>query len=130
MITIKLNKLIECYRGLKILASTRDLPISVSYRLSKMIKQIDSEYEIFEEKRKQMIEKYCTLNEDGTAYNPNSNEDAKKLDEEYAELMNLEVEINADKINIDSGIYDVLGINGLSALDLINLESFIGDYDD
>ena len=82
-----------------------ELPVRVSYKLAKNIKSIDKELKIYEEEKQKLINKYCEkddegknkINEDGTI----KILDTEKWNKDIKELLDIEAEINIEKINID-----------------------------
>lgn len=82
-----------------------ELPVRVSYKLAKNIKSIEKELNIYEEEKQKFINKYCEkddegnnkINEDGTI----KIIDTEKWNKDIKELLDIEAEINIEKINID-----------------------------
>lgn len=82
-----------------------ELPVRVSYKLAKNIKSIEKELNIYEEEKQKFINKYCEkddegknkINEDGTI----KILDTEKWNKDIKELLDIEAEINIEKINID-----------------------------
>jgi len=82
-----------------------ELPVRVSYKLAKNIKSIEKELNIYEEEKQKFINKYCEkddegnnkINEDGTI----KIIDTEKWNKDIKELLDIEAEINMEKINID-----------------------------
>lgn len=82
-----------------------ELPVRVSYKLAKNIKNIDKELNIYEEEKQKLINKYGEkddegknkINEDGTI----KILDTENWNKDIKELLEIEAEINIEKINID-----------------------------
>ena len=115
---ILIRELIQAKPSLiKVLSA--DLPVKVSYRLSKGIKALNRELEDYEEKRVAILKKYSTEKEGQWEVDKDKLPDFTK---EMTELMNIEIDINAEPVNL-SLIQEIK----VSALDLENLAKFIND---
>jgi len=108
-----LNKLID-----------KEINIKTSYKLSKLFKQLANEYNIFEENRMKLINKYAEKDEIGNVrVNMENNSvfiidnNKEKFNKEINELVNIEVEIFIEKIRLDD-----LGDIKVSPRDLFNLD--------
>lgn len=115
MIKIKLHTLVEAREPLQNL-STKELPLKTSYKLAKAIKKVNDELTFFEEERFKLCKKYGKLDETSTAYEV---EDANmpKFKQEYVELLNIEVELDCEKVLLPDSIsikpIDLLILDGL-----------------
>lgn len=87
--------------------SKEQLPIKVSYTISKNIKAIEEELKIYEEERRKLIKKYAELDKEGKLkVNDNGNyvikqENQLDFNKEVLELMSIETDINISKINLN-----------------------------
>ena len=87
--------------------SKEQLPIKVSYTISKNIKAIEEELKIYEEERRKLIKKYAELDKEGKPkVNDNGNyvikqENQLDFNKEVLELMSIETDINISKINLN-----------------------------
>ena len=108
-----LNKLID-----------KEIPIKTSYKLSKLTRNLMNEYKIYEDNRMKLINKYAEKDENGnikinkednTIMILNGNRD--KFNNEFIELVNIEIELEFDKIKLDD-LSDVM----ISPRDLLNLD--------
>jgi len=82
-----------------------ELPVKVSYKLAKNIKNIEKELSIYEEEKQKLINKYSEKDEEGKS-KVNENGminilDVENWNKDIKELLEIEVEINVEKINID-----------------------------
>lgn len=82
-----------------------ELPVRVSYKLAKNIKSIEKELNIYEEEKQKLINKYGEKDEEGKS-KVNENGminilDVENWNKDIKELLEIEVEINVEKINID-----------------------------
>lgn len=96
--------------------SQKQLPIKVSYAISKNIKKLEKELKIYNEERQKLIDKYCVKDDEGkNLIDENNNlkiadEHLEDWNKEINELMDIEVDIDIHKFNLDSlmcGNYDM-----------------------
>lgn len=96
--------------------SQKQLPIKVSYAIAKNIKKLESELKIYNEERQKLIDQYCIKdNEGNNVIDENNNlkiadEHLDAWNKEINELMDIEVDIDIHKFNLDSlmnGSYDM-----------------------
>lgn len=127
MIKIKLFEISKILESIyKIL--DKDLPIKCAYSLSKLTKMIIAENQTLEENRIKLLERYgekdnsnkLKVNENGTVSIMKEHIDT--FQEQYNELMNIEVEIDVNSVSIES-----LGDINVSPKDLLVLDRFIKD---
>ena len=114
---IKFSKLIEATEAFRKL-SQQELEIKKAVEVSRLIKKLEKEYEVFKENYTKLVKKYGKLkNEDSGVYEfDDVNRD--KFNEEVEKLMNIECEIDTEKIEIGDDIR-------LSAAQVIALDDFI-----
>jgi len=115
-----LNKLID-----------KEIPIKTSYKLSKLTKKIIDEYSIYEENRMKLINKYAEKDVDNNIIiNKKDNsttmigENKINFNKEFTELINIEMELEFEKIKLDD-----LGEISISPRDLLYL-NFLFDEND
>lgn len=96
--------------------SQKQLPVKVSYAIAKNIKKLENELKIYNEEREKLIDKYCIKDDEGKNVideNNNlkiANEHLEAWNKEINELMDIEVDIDIHKFNLDSlmcGNYDM-----------------------
>lgn len=82
-----------------------ELPVKVSYRLAKNIKEMDKELKLFDEEKQKLINKHCEKDEEGkNKINENGTLnilDIENWNKDYKELLEIENEIKILKISID-----------------------------
>lgn len=110
---IKLKDLIVSSNAIQKLAAT-PLNVKIAFRLKRILKQVTSELETFESARKELCEKYGTLEGDRYEFEP---DEKLKFEEEFNQLMEEEVEIKFDRFSEDS-----LASVEFAASDLLALE--------
>jgi hypothetical protein len=125
---ITLKKEIELYQNLSKLA-VKKLPPALSYAISKNMKTMEEDIEIIEKKRMELIETYCTKNDDGTAKTENGTydlgENKVKFITEYEEYLNSNTELNVRKVGFtelektESDRYDVFTAEEIKAIDFM-----------
>jgi sulfatase maturation enzyme AslB (radical SAM superfamily) len=85
--------------------NNEELPVKISYKLAKNIKEIDDTLKVFNDEKQKLINKYAEkdeneankIAEDGTV----NIVDSIGWNKDYKELIDIEVELKIDKINID-----------------------------
>jgi uncharacterized protein (DUF342 family) len=128
MIKIYLGEIDSILTSLDSLVN-KELPIKLSYSLSKLIKNLESEYKILMEKRNKLIDKYAErddknnfviTNESGRQMTKIKNEFIDECQGKLQELFSIEIEIDFEPIPID-----LLGDISISPKDLLVLDKFI-----
>jgi hypothetical protein len=123
-----IRQLLEMESGMVKLRD-KDIPIVQAYRLKKFIGIVMDELKLFHEHRMEIMNKYAMKDEDGkfvvrddgmVAYK--DIDDLNKCNTEIGELVDIEVEINFDKIPIN-----MLGDINISIQDLMTLEPILDD---
>ena len=64
MMSVKIGQLDNVLQSLNVLGK-KELPIRVSYKISKIIRQLSNEHEIFMQKKKEIAEKYAERDKEG-----------------------------------------------------------------
>ncbi len=87
--------------------NNKQLPIKVSYAISKNISKLESELKIYNKERQKLIDKYCIKNEEGENLIDENNQlkiADKHLDtwsKELNELLDIEIEIDIHRFKLD-----------------------------
>ena len=97
---LKLGEITMMQQGLMVLVN-QELPIKLSYKLSKILKKIDMEVQEIENTRVELVKKYGTSDEASGNIKVEEGENQEKFMSEYADLLNVETDINIDPISID-----------------------------
>jgi hypothetical protein len=132
MIKIYLGEIDSILMSLQTLIN-KELPIKLSYSLSKLEKTLESEYKLLAEKKNELINKYAERDDKNKVILLNPDEFGRQeikikegLKEESLtklnELYNIETEINFEPISLD-----LLGDISISPKDLLVLDRFIKD---
>ena len=129
MIKVKISDLLNGTDALKKLSET-ELKAKLAWQVGRLLKAADAEIQSFNEARLNLIKKYGEKDENGeliTDENDNckiTQESINDFTNELNELVESEIEINANKINIDS-----LGDKEFTPSEISQLEVFI-DFDE
>ena len=94
----------------------KELPIKVSFRIYKFLKDSTSEMETLEQSRVKLVEKYADTPKEGEEMKV-SDANRGKFQEEFSGLLNEEVDISFEPISIDD-----LGDISISTNDLLPLQ--------
>jgi hypothetical protein len=107
MIKIVMNDLLNAVPVLKEL-SGRNFVGAVTFKIARLIRELDKEIALFDEARENIVEKYAVRKEDGSI---DINEmgiikiidgQTEACNQELGSLLNAEIEVNADKIPADA----------------------------
>lgn len=125
MITMTLNDIFNAVPALREI-STKEFPGSVTFKIARLIRELDKEIQLFEEERSKIANKYGEKDENGNLVIQEGG-NIKILDnkiqdcnEELQALFNTQVEINANKLPID--IFDSIEMTPTQAM---NLEAIV-----
>lgn len=116
---IKLSAAIQARETLNKLAACTKMPIAMSWKMSKLLKEMQNDYDLYEEKRKALIIEFGKADEQGnTAVAP---ENMTVFIEKINELMLQEIEISDNQFGIDEFKDEF----ELSPADLLNISFLI-----
>lgn len=85
----------------------KQLPIKVSYAISKNISKIENELKIYNSEKQKLIDKYCDKDEEGQNIIDESNQlkiQSRHLDDwdyDINELLDIEIELDIHKFKLD-----------------------------
>ena len=115
--TITFKKLIDATEAFRKL-SNQELGVKKAVEVSRLIRKLEKEYDVYKENYSKLVKKYGKLkNEESDEYD--FDDDARKsFSEELMKLLDLECNIDCEKIKIDEDIR-------LSAIQVIALEDFV-----
>lgn len=114
---IKISKLVNIKTSLEKLMNL-DVPIKTAFKLGKIVKNFNNEYEVFEESKTKLFKKYGERNKEGNL--EIKEENSKIFKKELEDLLSIEVNIKLTKVDLKE-----LGDVKLSALDIDNLDILI-----
>jgi 5'-deoxynucleotidase YfbR-like HD superfamily hydrolase len=127
MINTHLRNIVESADIMREL-SNKSLKGRAAFRVARLLRELEKEFTLFNEKRMDLIKEYAQKDENGeikSDENGNVTLDQDKLNEFYQsldELLNADVEINAEKIDSED-----LGDIEITPAQIINLEAFINE---
>lgn len=127
MINTKLRNIVECADIMREL-STKSLKGRVAFRVARLLRELEKEFTLFNDKRMDLIKEYAQKDENGKMKsddNGNVTLDQDRLTEFYQsleDLLNADVEINAEKIDAED-----LGDVEFTPTQIISLEPFINE---
>lgn len=125
MITVKMSDIINNTEMLQKVAKM-PLKAKLAWQVARLLKALDAEVQQFNETRMQLINKYGEKNENGELVTDEGGnckivpENTSEFSNELTELVNAEIEVNANRIPIDS-----LGDLDFTPSEMTSLEPFI-----
>lgn len=124
MFTVRAGDILDADQAFKTLA-TEKMPASVSFKIARLIRALDSEYDDLMKTLRELIEKYAEPGEDGNKISSDGHyvipkDNVAAYNTEYNTLYNQLVELNANKI--PASAMDAINLNINEAL---ALEPFI-----
>jgi hypothetical protein len=90
---------------------------SVSFKIGRLVRELDKELKLFEKERERLIKKYAEKDDNGNLIFTGKNVkilDTIQFNKEIEELLNNELNINAEKIDIE--IFDDVEISPEQAM--------------
>ena len=84
--------LVDSFSSLQVLSSQK-IPVKTSYKITKIMKKVKEEVNIFQDLKKRLIDEYGVF-DDGNNFKviPNSSEHYAKVDSELKDILNTEIE--------------------------------------
>lgn len=125
MIELTVNDLINSTEAIQKLLNL-NLKAKTAYQVMRLAKAIEEEYNLFNQSRMDLIEKYGEKNPDNSLMTDEKNnyiikkEQIQIFSEEYEEVLNAPIVLNVEPISIDD-LQDAT----LTANDMIELEKFL-----
>lgn len=118
---MKLYQLIESKESLKKLNTAEGLPFKVAFSLAKDIREIDEALTVYENKRKELINKYGKKDDNGELIIKDDNvelTDRFAFANEFNSLVMEDVDLDIKKINVD----DLESVDNMTPSDINNIE--------
>lgn len=125
MITLTLNDIFNAVPALREI-STKEFPGSTTFKIARLIRELDKEIQLFEEERMKIANKYGEKDENGNLISQENgtikipDDKVQECNEEFQALFNTQVEINANKLPIE--IFDSIEMTPTQAM---NLEAIV-----
>ena len=114
MIKTKLKSIINAREAVQRLAQ-KDLPVRVSYSVTKLINAMNSELGVYDTQRIRLCEKYGKLDESKTSY---IIPEGTEFSNEHGSLLDFETELDALKVKLPENM-------SITPADLLALNDFI-----
>ena len=107
MIKIKLNDVVNATETFNKIMQ-QSFKGSLAFKIARLARELDTEMKTFNEERQKIIQKYGNKDENGELIideNGNikfDNADIEEINQDFSSLLETELEINADKLPMDS----------------------------
>ena len=123
MIKVTLNDIITNNNLFREIHS-KPMPARTAFKVARLIRELDKENEMFDKQRIDIVTRYAKRNENGEENNQVLIDDDKmqQFQDEFNALLDTEVEVNAEKLDIED-----LGDIELTPKQIMNLEKFINE---
>lgn len=121
MITMTLNDMLRAVPSLREI-STKNFPGSVTFKIARLIRELDKEIQLFEEERNKIANKYGEKDENGNLISQDNgsikipDEKIQECNEELQALFETQLEINANKLPVE--VFDSIEMTPAQAMDL------------
>ena len=128
MIKLTMDQLMNSVEVIqKLINSPTPLSAKVSYQIIRIAREVESEYNLFQKSRTELIEKYAKKDEndkpllenDRYQIIPDEQEDFTK---EYNEIMNSSIELNVEPLALNDKVMEELR---LTPLEWMKIEPFV-----
>lgn len=125
MITVKLSNIIDSTEALKALM-TKPLKARTAFAVARIAREVEKEYNLFNQSRTELIQKYGEKDENGELKVTEegnytvSKDNIAEFNTSFQELLDTEIEINAEPVSMDD-----LGDVDFTPNEVLNLEAFI-----
>ena len=116
MIKTKLQALVRAKDAFAKLSSI-ELPLKTSYKLAKIIRQVNDELVLFDEQRLNLCKKYGTYITEENSYSIPPDK-MPEFSNEYSELLSVEVNLDAERVMLPAEL-------SITPADILNLSDFI-----
>ena len=111
----------------KLINSPTPLSAKISYQIIRIAREVESEYNLFQKSRTELIQKYAEKNENGEPILNNDRyqivpDEQQDFTKEYNDMMSATIQINAEPLALNDKTMEELK---LTALDWMKLEPFV-----
>ena len=126
MIKVTLNDIITNNNLFREIHS-KPMPARTAFKVARLIRELDKENEMFDKQRIDIVTRYAKRDENGDMVEENNqvlidDDKMQQFQDEFNALLDTEVEVNAEKLDIED-----LGDIELTPKQIINLEKFINE---
>ena len=103
------------------------MPARTAFKVARLIRELDKENEMFDKQRIDIVTRYAKRDENGDMVEENNqvlidDDKMQQFQDEFNALLDTEVEVNAEKLDIED-----LGDIELTPKQIMNLEKFINE---
>ena len=124
MIKVTLNDIITNNNLFREIHS-KPMPARTAFKVARLIRELDKENEMFDKQRIDIVTRYAKRDENGDMVEENNqvlidDDKMQQFQDEFNALLDTEVEVNAEKLDIED-----LGDIELTPKQIMNLEKFI-----
>lgn len=126
MIKVTLNDIITNNNLFREIHS-KPMPARTAFKVARLIRELDKENEMFDKQRIDIVTRYAKRDENGDMVEENNqvlidDDKMQQFQDEFNALLDTEVEVNAEKLDIED-----LGDIELAPKQIMNLEKFINE---
>lgn len=126
MIKVTLNDIITNNNLFREIHS-KPMPARTAFKVARLIRELDKENEMFDKQRIDIVTRYAKRDENGDMIEENNqvlidDDKMQQFQDEFNALLDTEVEVNAEKLDIED-----LGDIELTPKQIMNLEKFINE---
>ena len=126
MIQVTLNDIITNNSLFREIHS-RPMPARAAFKVARLIRELDKENEMFDKQRIDIVTRYAKRDENSDMIEENNqvlidDDKMQQFQDEFNALLDTEVEVNAEKLDIED-----LGDIELTPKQIMNLEKFINE---
>lgn len=105
----------------------KPMPARTAFKVARLIRELDKENEMFDKQRIDIVTRYAKRDENGDMVEENNqvlidDDKMQQFQDEFNALLDTEVEVNAEKLDIED-----LGDIELTPKQIMNLEKFINE---
>lgn len=106
MITVSLNNIVNSIETFQAIIQ-QPFNGSLAFKIARLARELNKEMDTFNEQRRKIIDQYCVKDENGNLVSDDNGnvqiipEKIQDFNNDFTNLLNTEVEINADKLPMD-----------------------------
>lgn len=123
---VKLSNVVSMVDGLKVIVD-KEIDINTSIKLTKIVKSVETEVDLFQKEKDKILKKYGELDESGELVVKDDQLkilDIPAFEKEYQKLLNTEVELDVPKVDVKD-----LGDIKVSPSTLMKLEPILKEVE-
>ena len=107
MIKVNLNDILDASETFNTIMQ-QSFKGSLAFKIARLARELDKEMKTFNEERQKLLQRYCVKDENGELKTDDNgmvrveSDKINDFNEEFSSLLETEVEINAEKLSMDS----------------------------